>query len=182
MISQSTLPATIGKPSSLLLEMARRSRALQLQGESIISLVMGEPDADTPELVKEAAIAALRRGETRYTAPEGTPALISAIQRKFSRDYGVDFDREQIIASNGALHVISLAFQATLQPGQEVILPSPYWSSYIDVIRVFGGQHVSVPCSHGDDGVDIVALAQAITPKTSWVVLNFPSNPSGAVA
>jgi aspartate aminotransferase len=168
--------------SSLLLEMARRTRARQQRDESVISLVMGQPDAETPDFIKQAAIDSMRRGETRYTAPEGTGAVIAAVRRKYSRDYDVQFGDDEIVVSNGALQVISLAFQATLKPADEVILPRPYWSSYVDVIEMFGGRVVPVPCSHGDAGIDVQALDAAITPRTRWLVLNFPTTPSGAVA
>jgi aspartate aminotransferase len=166
---------------SEILVIGARAKALKAQGRPIIELGAGEPDFDTPDNIKNAAIAAIKRGESKYTALTGTPQLKKAIQTKFSRDNDLQFDVNQIIASTGAKQVLFNAFMATLQAGDEVIIPTPYWTSYADIIAICGGKPVLVPCS-AENGFRLQAqdLEAAITDKTKWLLFNSPSNPSGA--
>src|SRR5262249_40421119 len=140
-----------------------------------------EPDFDTPDNIKDAAIAAIRRGETKYTTVAGIPELREAIARKFKRENGLDYKPSQTIVSTGAKHVIFNAFLATLSHGDEVIIPSPYWVSYPEMVALCGGTPVPVP-THMAHGFKLQPgdLERAITPKTKWIILNSPSNPSGA--
>lgn len=159
-----------------------RATALARQGRDIIALTTGEPDFDTPEPIKQAAIAALARGETKYTPTPGTAALRQAISAKYRRENGLDFDAGQIIVSNGGKQVIYNALAATLDAGDEVIVPAPYWPSFPDIVRVNDGTPVIVDCGI-EQGFKLTpaALQAAITPRTRWLVLNTPGNPSGAV-
>ena len=168
------------KPSPMIGVVARINE-LKAQGRDIISLNAGEPDFDTPDTVKDAAVAAMRRGETKYTAVDGTPALKQAIIEKFRRENGLDYAPGQVMASAGAKQVIFNAFMATLEEGDAVILPAPYWMSYPGKIMLGDGVPVPVPCGE-EHGLKLQPddLARAITPKTKWVVLNSPNNPSGA--
>ena len=159
-------------------------RALELRamGRNPIDLGVGEPDFDTPEHVKQAAMDAIRRGETRYTPIHGAPELRDAIARKFKRDNQLSYARNQITVAGGAKLIVFNAMMATLDPGDEVIIPAPYWTTYPDIVRIADGVPVLVPCPqiHGfklqaDD------LQAAITPRTRWLLLNSPSNPSGSV-
>jgi aspartate aminotransferase len=154
---------------------------LRAQGRDIIGLVAGEPDFDTPDHIKEAAIKAIRAGQTKYTAVDGTPALKEAISAKFKRENGLDYKPDQIIVSVGGKHVLFNAFMASLSPGDEVIIPAPYWVSYPEMVLLCDGVPVIVPC-RPERGFKLgpEELEKAITPKTKWVVLNSPSNPSGA--
>ena len=171
-----------GLPAPATIEMARRARALRAQGRPVISLALGEPDFATPPDVVEAAYRAARDGQTKYPPVDGTPALKAAIARKFARENGLDYTPEQIMVSNGGKQVIFNAFMATLNPGDEVVVPTPYWVSYPLIARMFGATPVFAPCRE-EDGFRLRAdvLAQALTPRTRWVVLNFPNNPSGAI-
>ena len=168
------------KPSPTI---AVTARALELKGEGrdIISLSAGEPDFDTPAHIREAAKAAIDRGETRYTAPEGMPALRQAIVEKFARENGLSYGADQVIVSTGGKQVLYNALMATVNPGDEVIVPAPYWVSYPDMVRLAGGTAVIVPTAI-EDGFRMrpEALAAAITPRTKWLILNSPSNPTGA--
>jgi aspartate aminotransferase len=166
---------------SEILVIGARAKALKAQGRPIIELGAGEPDFDTPDNIKNAAIAAIKRGESKYTALTGTPQLKKAIQTKFARDNDLQFDVNQIIASTGAKQVLFNAFMATLQAGDEVIIPTPYWTSYADIIAICGGKPVLVPCS-AENGFRLQAqdLEAAITDKTKWLLFNSPSNPTGA--
>lgn len=166
---------------SEILVIGARAKELKAQGRPIIELGAGEPDFDTPDNIKNAAIEAIKRGESKYTALTGTPELKKAIQTKFARDNDLHFDANQIIASAGAKQILFNAFMATLQAGDEVIIPTPYWTSYADIISVCGGIPVLVPCS-AENGFRLQAddLEQAITKNTKWLLLNSPGNPTGA--
>jgi aspartate aminotransferase len=160
----------------------QRAQELAAKGVSVLNLTVGEPDFDTPDAIKEAGIAAIRRGDTKYTPVAGTAALREAIRAKLRRENGLDYPVEQIIAANGAKQVIFNAFAATLDEGTEVVIPAPYWPSFPDIVRINGGRPVFVT-TPPDSGfkLDAQALEAAITPNTRWVVLNTPSNPTGAV-
>lgn len=151
------------------------------QGHPVIVLGAGEPDFDTPDHVKEAAIQAIRAGQTKYTALQGTVELKDAIIHKFRTENGLDYSPAEVMASSGAKQVIHNALMATVNPGDEVILGAPYWASYIDMIRIAEGVPVPVVCRE-ENGfrLDPADLEAAITPRTRWVLLNSPSNPSGA--
>lgn len=166
---------------SPIIAVMARARALKAAGRDVIALGFGEPDFDTPEHVQEATIAAMRRGETRYTAIDGTPALKQAIARKFGTENGLTYAPEEITVATGAKQVIYNAMMATLDDGDEVIIPAPYWSSYLDIALIAGGRPV-VPVCGRQDGFRLTpaALGQAITPRTRWLFLNSPSNPTGA--
>ncbi|MEE8145296.1 MAG: pyridoxal phosphate-dependent aminotransferase [Kiloniellales bacterium] len=168
------------KPSPTLV-VTQKARELKAAGRDIIGLGAGEPDFDTPDNIKEAAIAAIKRGETKYTAVDGTPELKAAIVEKFRRDSGLDYKPEQITVGTGGKQVLYNAFVATLDPGDEVIIPAPYWVSYPDMALLAEGTPVVVPCSENNRfKLQAGDLEAAITPKTKWVILNSPSNPSGA--
>lgn len=166
--------------SEILLIGARASE-LKAQGKPVIELGAGEPDFDTPDNIKSAAIEAINRGESKYTALNGTPALKKAIQGKFVRENDLHFEANQIIASTGAKQILFNAFMATLNEGDEVIIPTPYWTSYADIIAICGGKPVLVPCS-AEHGFRLQAddLENAITSRTRWLLMNSPSNPTGA--
>ncbi len=168
------------KPSATLAADAK-ARELKAQGRNVISLAAGEPDFDTPENVKEAAIKAIRDGKTKYTNVDGIPELKEAIVAKFQRENGLTYKTSQVNVSPGGKPVIWNAMIATLSPGDEVIIPTPYWVSYWDIVLLAGGAPVAVPTT-ADTGFKLQAadLEAAITPKTKWVFLNSPSNPSGA--
>jgi aspartate aminotransferase len=160
----------------------QRAALLASQGRSIVALNAGEPEFDTPVHIRQAASAAMARGETRYTATQGTPALRRAIAGKYQRENTLAFGPGEIIVSNGAKQVIYLAFAATLDAGDEVVLPAPYWPSFPDMVRINGGQPVVVPCDERTGfKLSAAALEAAIGPRTRWLVLNTPSNPTGAV-
>lgn len=168
------------KPSPTLAVTAR-ARELKREGRDIIGLGAGEPDFDTPDNVKDAAIAAIRRGETKYTDVDGIPELKDAIVGKFKRENGLDYATSQIHVAPGGKAVIYNAFVATLSAGDEVVVPAPYWVSYPDMVLLAGGTPVVVPCPE-IDGFRLMpeALEAAITPQTRWLLLNSPSNPTGA--
>lgn len=168
------------KPSATLAADAK-ARELKAQGRNVISLAAGEPDFDTPENIKEAAIKAIREGKTKYTNVDGIPELKEAICAKFQRENSLTYKPSQINVSPGGKPVIWNAFLATLNPGDEVIVPTPYWVSYWDIVLLAGGTPVAAPTS-ADTGFKLTGkdLASKITPKTRWVILNSPSNPSGA--
>ena len=168
------------KPSPAI-TISTEAKALKAAGHPVIDLSIGEPDFDTPEHIVEAAHAAMKRGETRYTAPDGTPALKDAVVEKFRRENRLDYARENITCGNGAKQVIFNALMATLEPGDEVLCPAPYWVSYTDMTLLLGGTPKVVECSIGDGyKLTPAQLDAAITPRTRWVFLNSPSNPSGA--
>ena len=157
------------------------ARRMIAEGRNVISLSQGEPDFDTPQNIKDAAIRALRNGETKYTDVSGTIALRRAVAEKFRRDSGIDYRPEEIIVSTGAKQVLFNAMLATLNAGDEVIIPSPCWVSYPDIVTLADGTPVLVPCGQ-NAGFKLrpADLEAAITPKTSWFMLNNPSNPTGA--
>ena len=167
------------KPSPTMAVMSRAAE-LKTLGQDIISLGAGEPDFDTPEHIKDAAIEALSKGKTKYTLVPGTRALRLAIAKKFKRENGIDYEPDQIIVSAGAKHVIFNALLATLNPGDEVIIPAPYWVSYPDMVELGEGTPVIVR-STPEKGLKLTPadLEEAITPKTKWLILNSPNNPSG---
>ncbi|PLP56359.1 aspartate aminotransferase [Mesorhizobium loti] len=166
---------------SEILQIGAQAAALRKAGEDVIILGAGEPDFDTPEPVKQAAVRAMQRGETKYTALDGSPVMKEAVREKFRRDNGLEFSTQEISVASGAKQVIFNAFMATLDPGDEVIVPTPYWTSYADIIRVAGGTPVLVACDLAN-GFRLKAeqLERAITPATRWLMLNSPSNPTGA--
>ena len=168
------------KPSATLAVTAR-ARELKREGRDVIGLGAGEPDFDTPENIKEAAIAAIRRGETKYTDVDGLPELKAAVAAKFARENGLTYAVNQIHVAPGGKTVIYNALLATLSPGDEVIVPAPYWVSYPDMVLLAGGEPVRV-VGHEADGFKLKpeVLEAAITPRTRWLILNSPSNPSGA--
>lgn len=166
---------------SEILKITGLAAELKRQGRDVIVLGTGEPDFDTPEHVKDAAERAMAAGATKYTALDGTPELKAAIRAKFKRDNGLDFAQDEITVSAGAKQVLFNALMATLDPGDEVIIPTPYWVTYADIVLIMGGQLVLVPCREANDfRLTAEDLARAITPRTRWVMLNSPSNPSGA--
>lgn len=169
------------KPSATLAVDAK-ARALVAEGKNVIGLSAGQPDFDTPDNIKEAAIAAIRGGKTKYTDVDGAPELKDAIVAKFARENGLTYKRSQVHVAPGGKPVLYNALVATLSPGDEVIIPAPYWVSYPDMVLLAGGEPVAVPCPL-EDGFKLrpEALEAAITPRTKWVILNSPSNPTGAV-
>jgi aspartate aminotransferase len=157
-------------------------RAMQQNGIDIINLGEGELDFDTPQPIKQAGIDAIERGDTKYTAVSGTEALKRAIIGKFQRENGLVFQPEEIIAGCGAKQLIFNAFLATISPGDEVIVPAPYWVSYPDMVALAEGEPRIVPCSEQSGWkLQVADLAAAITPRTRWLILNSPNNPTGAV-
>lgn len=152
------------------------------QGANIISLCAGEPDFDTPGHIREAAIKAIEQGHTRYTQVAGVRSLREAVAAKFRRENGLDVDWQDTLVCNGGKQVIYNALAATLDEGDQVIVPAPYWVSYPEMVQLCGGEPRIVTC-HADSGFKLTpaALAEAITPKTRWLLLNSPSNPTGAV-
>jgi aspartate aminotransferase len=168
------------KPSATLAADAK-ARELKAQGRDVIGLAAGEPDFDTPDNIKEAAIKAIRDGKTKYTNVDGIPELKEAICAKFARENGLTYKPSQINVSPGGKPVIWNAMLATLNPGDEVVIPTPYWVSYWDIVLLAGGAPVAAPTT-ADQGFKLqpADLERAITAKTKWVLLNSPSNPSGA--
>jgi aspartate aminotransferase len=168
------------KPSATLAVTAQ-ARALKAEGRDVIGLGAGEPDFDTPENIKAAAIAAIQRGETKYTDVDGLPELKAAVVAKFARENGLTYTSAQIHVAPGGKAVLYNALVATLSPGDEVIVPAPYWVSYPDMVLLAGGEPVVV-VGHEADGFKLkpAALEVAITPRTKWLILNSPSNPTGA--
>jgi aspartate aminotransferase len=158
-----------------------QARALKATGVDVIALSAGEPDFDTPDNIKDAAIAAIRNGATKYTDPDGTPELKAAICAKFKRENGLDYKPSQVHVAPGGKPVIFNALVASLSPGDEVLIPAPYWVSYPDMALLAGGEPVIIPTTV-DDGFRLKpeALEAAITPKSKWLILNSPSNPTGA--
>ena len=161
--------------------MTARARDLRAQGIQVLSLASGEPDFATPPHAIEAAYAAANKGDTKYPPQGGTVALKQAIQRKFKRDNHLDYSLDEIIVGNGGKQIIFNALMATLDPGDEVVIPAPHWISYADMAKVAGGTPVQFTCPQ-NNGFRLRPedLEAAITPKTKWVMLNFPSNPTGA--
>jgi aspartate aminotransferase len=166
---------------SATLAMTSRVLELKAQGVNVIGLSAGEPDFDTPDFVKEAAILAIRNGQTKYTNVDGTPELKAAIQAKFKRDNSLDYATNQISVNVGGKHTLFNALVATIDVGDEVIIPAPYWVSYPDIVAYAGGTPIIVegPAAQGYK-ITPAQLEAAITPRTRWIILNSPSNPTGA--
>ena len=163
------------------LAMTNRVLAMRAEGKEVIGLSAGEPDFDTPDFVKDAAIEAIRSGKTKYTNVDGIPELKAAIAAKFKRDNGIDYGPKQITVNSGGKHTLFNALVATVDKGDEVIIPAPYWVSYPDIVQFAGGKPVIV-LAGAEQGYKISPeqLEAAITPKTRWLILNSPSNPTGA--
>ncbi|GEO86135.1 MULTISPECIES: pyridoxal phosphate-dependent aminotransferase [Alphaproteobacteria] len=166
---------------SEILKIGAKAQALKREGRPVIILGAGEPDFDTPDHIKEAAWKAMQAGQTKYTALDGTPELKAAIRDKFSRENAVDYALDEITVATGAKQILFNAMMATLDPGDEVIIPTPYWTSYSDIVQIAEAKPVLIACN-AEAGFRLQAaqLEAAITPKTRWVILNSPSNPSGA--
>ncbi|MFO7308057.1 MAG: pyridoxal phosphate-dependent aminotransferase [Pseudomonadota bacterium] len=168
------------KPSATI-TLTQKARDLKAEGRDVISLSVGEPDFDTPENIKRAAIAAIERGETKYTPVPGIPQLREAIVAKFKRENGLNYKPSQTIVSTGGKHVIYNALVATLNPGDEVVIPAPYWVSYPEMVVINGGKPVFAQTKlEHNFKLQPEELERVITKKTKWVILNSPSNPSGA--
>ena len=166
---------------SEILKIGARAQAMKREGKPVIILGAGEPDFDTPDTVKDAACDAIKRGETKYTALDGTPELKKAIREKFQRENGLAYEQDEITVATGAKQILFNAMMASINPGDEVIIPTPYWTSYSDIVQICEGKPVLIPCD-ASSGFRLTAdkLEAAITPRTRWVLLNSPSNPSGA--
>ena len=166
---------------SEILKIGARAAAMKREGKPVIILGAGEPDFDTPEHVKQAASDAIHRGETKYTALDGTPELKKAIHEKFQRENALAYELDEITVATGAKQILFNAMMASLDPGDEVIIPTPYWTSYSDIVQICEGKPVLIACD-ASSGFRLTAekLEAAITPRTRWVLLNSPSNPSGA--
>jgi aspartate aminotransferase len=168
------------KPSATI-AVTNKARELQAAGRDVIGLGAGEPDFDTPLFIREAAKAAIDAGHTRYTAVDGIPELKAAICQKFARENGLTYTPAQITVGTGGKQILYNALMATLNPGDEVIIPAPYWVSYPDMVMLAGGTPVAVPAGlETNFKLTPAALEAAITPKTKWFIFNSPSNPTGA--
>ena len=168
------------KPSATI-AVSQKARELKAKGKDVISLGAGEPDFDTPENIKKAAIDAITRGETKYTPVSGIPELRKAIAAKFKRENGLDYTPEQTIVGTGGKQILFNALMATLNPGDEVIIPAPYWVSYPEIVALCGATPVTVETTMDNQfKLQAADLEAAITPKTKWLILNMPSNPTGA--
>ncbi len=168
------------KPSPTM-AITNKAREMKAAGFDVIGLGAGEPDFDTPDNIKQAAIDAIKRGETKYTAVDGIPELKQAISEKFARENGLDYKPNEITVGSGGKQVLYNALLATLDPGDEVVIPSPYWVSYPDIVLLAGAEPVIVETTlDADFKVTPAALEKAITPKTKWFIFNSPSNPTGA--
>ena len=168
------------KPSPTI-AVTQKARELKAAGKDVIGLGAGEPDFDTPDNVKDAAIKAIKDGDTKYTAVDGTPELKKAISEKFKRENNLSYSTDQITVGVGGKHVIYNLMMATLNKGDEVIIPAPYWVSYPDIVMLAGANPIVVECSE-EQGFKLTAkdLESVITNNTKWVILNSPSNPTGA--
>lgn len=168
------------KPSPTI-AVTTKAAELRAAGRDVIGLGAGEPDFDTPDFIKDAAKRAMDAGQTKYTAVDGTPALKDAIIAKFKRDNGLDYARDQITVGTGGKQVLYNALMASVNPGDEVIIPAPYWVSYPDMVLLAEGTPVIVPCT-AENNFKMTPddLEKAITPKTKWLIFNSPSNPTGA--
>ena len=168
------------KPSPTI-AVTQKARELKAAGKDVIGLGAGEPDFDTPDNIKQAAIKAINDGDTKYTAVDGTPALKKAIVEKFKKENNLDYTTDQITVGAGGKHVIYNAMMATLNDGDEVIIPAPYWVSYPDIVLLAGGKPVVMECNEKQGfKINPSDLEKFITPKTKWIILNSPSNPTGA--
>ncbi len=168
------------KPSPTI-AVSQKARELKAAGKDVIGLGAGEPDFDTPENIKQAAIAAINRGDTKYTAVDGTPDLKKAIVNKFKRENNLEYSTNEITVGTGGKQVIYNALMATINKGDEVIIPAPYWVSYPDMVLLAGGNPKIIKCKE-NDGFKLTPknLKKSITKKTKWLILNSPSNPTGA--
>jgi len=168
------------KPSPTI-AVSQKARELRAAGKDVIGLGAGEPDFDTPNNIKNAAIKAIRGGDTKYTAVDGTPALKKAIIRKFKKENNLKYSTEEITVGTGGKQVLYNAFMATLNKGDEVIIPAPFWVSYPDMVLLAGGKPKIVKCSETENfKLTPAKLKKAISKKTKWLILNSPSNPTGA--
>jgi aspartate aminotransferase len=166
---------------SEILKIGARAAQMKRDGKPVIILGAGEPDFDTPDHIKQAAWEAMQRGETKYTALDGTPQLKAAIVEKFRRENGLAYTPDEVTVATGAKQILFNAMMATLNPGDEVIIPTPYWTSYSDIAQICEGKPVLIPCDAAAGfRLQAAQLEAAITPRTRWVMLNSPSNPSGA--
>ena len=168
------------KPSPTI-AVTSKAREMRAAGKDVIGLGAGEPDFDTPDNIKEAAIEAIRKGDTKYTAVDGTPALKKAIQAKFSRENDLSYDLDQISVGTGGKQVLYNALMATINKGDEVIIPAPYWVSYPDIVLLAGGKPKIVKCDEKNNfKLTPEKLKKAISKKTKWIIINSPSNPTGS--
>ena len=168
------------KPSATM-AVTNKARELKAAGADIIGLGAGEPDFDTPENIKKAAIEAINNGETKYTAVDGTPSLKNAIIEKFKRENNIIYSADQISVGTGGKQIIFNALLASVDPGDEVIIPAPYWVSYPDIVAFAGGKSIFVECDENSNfKITAEQLSQNINEKTKWVILNSPSNPTGS--
>ena len=168
------------KPSPTI-AVTSKAREMRAAGKDVIGLGAGEPDFDTPDNIKEAAIEAIRTGDTKYTAVDGTPKLKKAIQGKFNRENNLSYELDQISVGTGGKQVLYNVFMATLNPGDEVIIPAPYWVSYPDMVLLAGGTPKIVKCSEENEfKITPDQLKKAIGKKTKWLIINSPSNPTGS--
>ncbi len=168
------------KPSPTI-AVTSKAREMRAAGRDVIGLGAGEPDFDTPDNIKEAAIEAIKKGDTKYTAVDGTPALKKAIQAKFQRENNLSYDLEQISVGTGGKQVLYNVFMATINKSDEVIIPAPYWVSYPDIILLAGGKPKIIKCEENENfKLTPKKLEKAISKKTKWIILNSPSNPTGS--
>jgi len=171
-----------GIQPSAITEVAELARQLKAQGRKICNLSVGEPDFATAPHICDAANDAMSRGETSYPRTQGNLGLVDAVIARFQADYGIDAKQDQILVANGAKQILFNTFLATLDPGDEVIIPKPYWTTYPDIVRLCGGKVVHTPALvDGTFQPDIKLMEAAVTTKTRWLLLNSPSNPSGAI-
>ena len=168
------------KPSPTI-AVTSKARKMRAAGKDVIGLGAGEPDFDTPDNIKEAAIEAIRKGDTKYTAVDGTPALKKAIQAKFSRENDLSYELDQISVGTGGKQVLYNAFMATINKGDEVIIPAPYWVSYPDIVLLAGGKPKIIKCDEKNNfKLTPEKLTKSISKKTKWIIINSPSNPTGS--
>jgi len=168
------------KPSPTI-AVTSKAREMRAAGKDVIGLGAGEPDFDTPDNIKEAAIQAIKKGDTKYTAVDGTPTLKKAIQGKFKRENNLSYELDQISVGTGGKQVLYNVFMATLNPGDEVIIPAPYWVSYPDMVLLAGGTPKIVKCSEENEfKITPEELKKVIGKKTKWLIINSPSNPTGS--
>ena len=168
------------KPSPTI-AVTQKAAELKAAGKDVIGLGAGEPDFDTPQNIKDAGIAAITAGKTKYTAVDGIPELKQAICAKFKRDNGLDYTPSQVSVGTGGKQILYNALMATMNPGEEVVIPAPYWVSYPDMVLLAGGTPVIAPATlESDFKLTPEALEEAITHNTKWFIFNSPSNPTGA--
>ncbi len=168
------------KPSPTI-AVTSKAREMRAAGKDVIGLGAGEPDFDTPDNIKEAAIDAIRKGDTKYTAVDGTPALKKAIQAKFFRENNLSYELDQISVGTGGKQVLYNAFMATINKGDEVIIPAPYWVSYPDIVLLAGGKPKVIKCDEKNNfKLTPEKLTKSISKKTKWIIINSPSNPTGS--